>query len=326
MRVFIDHQDEQSLRDVMERALEWVNWTNIVRPGARVFIKPNFTYPRYKAGVTTTPAVLSALVQVLRSRTDAITIGESDGGSHAWTADQAFAGHGLEQLVAEHGVRLLNLSRAPREKASTTVAGRRVELELPSPLLHETDVFITVPVPKVHVMTYVSLGFKNQWGCLPDVKRLRYHHQFPEAVLALHKLLAPKLVVFDGTYFLNRTGPMEGEAVRRNLLLASDDVGAGSLACCEVMQVDPRRAPHLALAIKEGMMPHSLDAVELSAPLSRFKGPAFTLERTWLNWITLSAFRSKLVTQLIYDSRVAKPAHDLLYRVRGKPTDIAPQW
>ena len=325
-RVFIDRQDEATLPRVMRSALDYIGWETIVPRDARVFIKPNFTYPHFKPGVTTSPVFLNALVEALLERTQRITIGESDGGSHAWTADQAFEGHGLPEMAARHGIQLLNLSRADRERTSAPVAGKQVPVELPVPLLHETDVFITVPVPKVHVMTYVSLGFKNQWGCLPDVKRLRYHHRFPETVLAVHKLLRPKMVVFDGTYFLDRTGPMDGETVKMDLLLASDDVGAGSLACCAVMQIDPRRSPQLALARAEGLMPETLQHVTLNQPLEQFRRRRFELRRTWLHWLTLRAFRSELATHLIYDSKLAKPAHDLLYLIRGRPRDIVPQW
>ncbi len=55
-----------------------------------------------------------------------------------------------------------------------------MRVKLPAALVEACDSFITVPVPKVHVMTNVSLGFKNQWGCLPDVKRLRDHYRFAE--------------------------------------------------------------------------------------------------------------------------------------------------
>ena len=168
----------------------------------------------------------------------------------------------------------MNLTEYPREWAETEIFGRQIKLEMSRLLLHETDVFITMPVPKVHVMTRVSLGFKNQWGCLPDVKRLRNHHDFSYKVLAINKLLNPQMVIFDGTYFLNRTGPMEGDPVKMNLLIASDDAGAGSLACCELMQINPKSIAHLRLAIKEGMMPDSLEQVDLNTPCLLYTSPS----------------------------------------------------
>ncbi len=38
----------------------------VIESGARVAIKPNLTYPIYKPGVTTSPAILEALIRTLQ--------------------------------------------------------------------------------------------------------------------------------------------------------------------------------------------------------------------------------------------------------------------
>jgi len=78
-------------------------------------------------------------------------------------------------------------------------------VEPPVLLLREVDVFITLPVAKVHAMTGVSLGFKNQWGCQPTTMRLRNHPQFAHKILLINRLVRPRLALFDGTWFLDRT-------------------------------------------------------------------------------------------------------------------------
>ena len=72
---------------------------DLVPAGGNVFIKPNLTYPRHKEGVTTSPAMLETLVRCLKDRSARITIVESDGAYNLWKAEQAFAGHGLYELV-----------------------------------------------------------------------------------------------------------------------------------------------------------------------------------------------------------------------------------
>lgn len=319
MRVAIESLNQQNYAEKLAAAMQFVAWDRIVPSQARVYIKPNFTYPIYKPGVTTSAAVVEAVAQILRTRTPHITIVESDGGGHVWTAQEAFKGHGLFDLAPRYGLHLMNLSEQPSERAEATVAGRKVGVVLPSVLLHECEVFITLPVPKVHAMTRVSLGFKNQWGCQPDVKRIRNHPDFDRKVLAINKLLKPRMAIFDGTYFLNRTGPMEGDAIKKDLLIVSDDIGAGSLVCCEIMRIDPWAVSHFRLARKEGMFPESLAQVELNCNLEPFKGEPFRLERTWLNWLALAAFRSRIGTKLVYDSILAHPIHELLYLIRGRP-------
>jgi uncharacterized protein (DUF362 family) len=307
-------------------ALEWLDWRSVVTHDARVSIKPNLTYPLHRPGVTTSPAFLEALLRVLTERTRNINIVESDGGSYSWPADAAFSGHGILDLCRRYGARAVNMTRYPREEVETTIAGRPVRVELSRILTRETDVFITVPVPKLHVMTRVSLGFKNQWGCVPDPKRLRNHSEFPGKVLAINKILRPKFAIFDGTWFLDRGGPIEGDPIRKDLLIASRDAGTGSLVCCELMGIDARAAPHLRLALREGMMPSTIDEVSTNVPIDQFRGAAFSLRRTWLNWIALGIFHNRLATVALYDSPLARPVHELVYFFRGRPADFSPKW
>jgi uncharacterized protein (DUF362 family) len=324
-KVWISKIDGDIDRQI-ESALEWLDWRSIVAPNARVSIKPNLTYPSYKPGVTTSPAVLEATIRALSSRTRNINVVESDGGSSSWPAEEAFREHGIPEMCLRYGVRAVNLTSYPRETVETQIAGRGISVELSQLLTRETDVFITMPVPKLHMMTGVSLGFKNQWGCLPDVKRLRNHADFASTVLAINKLLRPRLAIFDGTYFLDRSGPLDGDPIRKNLLIASNDVGAGSRVCCDLMRIDPHSVPHLRLAVAEGMMPSTVEALITNVAIDAFRGPAFRLRRGWFQWITLGIFRSRLITRALYDSPLAGPAHELLYLVRGRPVDFTPKW
>ena len=321
-RVYISRFDKTStLQEKTLQALDWVEWETLIKPDSKIFIKPNLTYPFYKPGVTTSPAMIEALVSVLSNRCSNIMIGESDGGSHAWKAEEAFEGHDLFNIATKYNVRLVNLCKIPSEYVETSVAGKRVKVHMPSLLIHDTDVFITMPVPKVHVMTNVSLGFKNQWGCIPDVMRLKYHYQFNRKIVAMHKFLKTKIAIFDGTYFLDSTGPMDGDAIPMNLLIASNDIGAGSLACCKIMNIDSRKVKHFQIAKKEGMFPSSIEEIEFNDNIEKFSNQQFKLERSILNYMALAAFNSKWGTNLVYLSPLAGPIHKVLYAIRGEPSD-----
>ncbi|MGA7410229.1 MAG: DUF362 domain-containing protein [Bryobacteraceae bacterium] len=323
--VFLQRFTEGSeIEPMLREACEGLALAGDIRLGTRVSIKPNYTYPWYKPGVTTSPAVLEATVRVLRDYTQHIQIVESDGGSSAWTAEQAFEGHGVPAICRKYGVTAVGLTNQLRKLARTVVDGREIEMELPTTLLDETDFFITMPVPKVHAMTGVSLGFKNQWGCIPDVKRLRHHPDFQHKIIAVNKLLRTRLAVFDGTYFLNRSGPMNGDPVRKNMLIVGE-VGVATAVCCDLMQVKPGDIAHLRIAIKEGLMPGNLNDILCNADLGRLRSP-FRLERSPIDWISLAIFHSNAATRLCYDSELAAPLHSALYMIKGKPKDFAPVW
>lgn len=303
----------------MRQALAWIGWEAIVPPGARVFIKPNLTWPEHLAGVTTTPQAIEALVAVLKTRTRHIAIGESDGGYHSYKAEEAFAGHNLYEIAGKYGVELVNLSAGCSETRTLVVAGKPVAVTLPGILLHETDVFITMPVPKTHVMTRVSLAFKNQWGCIPSTMRLREHYAFDRKIIAINQLLKPRLAVLDGTYFLDGAGPMTGEAVRMDQIIASDDIGAASAVACRIMGINPAAVRHFKVAMAENLFPKSLQGIQFNTPLEPFVGRRFVMKRAFLDWISLIGFRSRTFTYLFWESPLADPLHQLLYAVRNNP-------
>ncbi len=318
-RVFIESFTSTDLDEVLSKALRWVNAAQFIRPGARVFIKPNLTWRIPTPGVTVTPTFLRILVENLLLFTPHIIIGESEGGQASFQAEEAFENHGLYALQKEYAIQVVNLSKGRHETATATVSSKPVSVQLPSLLLHEVDVFITVPVPKVHAMTGVSLGFKNQWGCLGDKMRVTQHPHFDTAILAIHKLLKPRLCIFDGTYFLDHTGPMVGEPVPMNLVIAGDDVGAASLACCEIMQIDPLSISHHRLALEEKLFPRSADKIEFNRPPRHFSRRVFRLRRAFINYIHLATFRNTFLNRVFYDSPFADALHEVLWLIRRDP-------
>jgi uncharacterized protein (DUF362 family) len=317
MRVYIEKMDKkEGLKESLSRALAWIGAANLIKPSSRIFIKPNLTWKTPTPGVTVTPAFLKALVELLSPLSQWITIGESEGGQSCFHAEEAFESHGLYDLEKTHGIRVVNLSKEKHEPAISQVGRKKISLQLPSMLLHETDIFISVPVPKIHAMTGVSLGFKNQWGCLGDKMRVTKHPLFDEAILAIHQLLKPQLCIFDGTYFLDYTGPMMGEPVEMDLVVAGNDVGAASWACCEIMQIDPLSIAHHRLALRESLFPKSREGIQWNADPYKFQERKFRLRRAFINYFHLAAFKNNILNRLFYDSRFADALHALLWFIR----------
>ena len=318
-RVYIDRIAGAGLgAEQVLSALEWLEWDTFLPAGARVFIKPNLTWPQHMPGVTTSRQAIEAVLAAISRRTTNICIGESDGGYHSYAAEDTFRGHDLYCIAERYGARVVNLSADVSENVTSVVVGRQVSVTLPRILLHETDVFITLPVPKVHVMTRLSLGFKNQWGCVPSTMRLREHPEFDYKIVLINRLLKPK-VIFDGTYFLDGAGPMSGEPVRMDLLIAGNDLGAADAVCCAVMGMDPDRVRHYRVARQAGMFPASLDGIELNTPLEPFLGRRFVMRRAFLDWLSLLGFRNARIAWLFWESPAADLLHKALYAVRLNP-------
>lgn len=312
------------LNDTVEQALDQCGLLARIQSSTRVVLKPNLTYPFYKRGVTTSLAFIRASVLALRKRTNHIAIVECDGGYGAWKVEAAFEGHGLYKLGRELGVEIASLHEGEREPLIFHARGTRHQLQMPTRLLHDTDVFVTMPVPKIHSMTGLTLAHKNQWGCIPDDMRMRSHHVFNEAIIAINRALQP-VVLADGAFFLDVNGPMEGVPVKMNLVIAATDVGTFDRYVSELMGWSWKDVPHLRAAAKSGTLPTSLDEIDFNVSPAHKRRHYFRLERTLRNYLAYTGFRSRTITWFGYESWFGKQVlHRILYAIAGENVKPAP--
>ena len=133
-----------------------------------------------------------------------LIIGESYGGGYnRFAMEDVFVKTGLADLAKKHNVKLVNLSKLPSRNIHFQFGGKEFAVPLPRLLLDDVQLFITVPVPKVHANTGVSMSVKNQWGCIQEPSlRLRLHPFFKKVIFEVNKALNVHMSVIDGGYGL----------------------------------------------------------------------------------------------------------------------------
>lgn len=316
-RAFIDHVSPETYYDQVRRGLEYIRFGDRVSSSTKVFIKPNLTFPTYQPGVMTSPTAIGAALRAIREYTPHVFIGDADsGGYNRFSMDQVYKETGVEALAAEHGAQLINLSMLERRSISFRYRGKQFHLDLPRLLTDEIDLLVTMPVPKIHMNTGVSLSFKNQWGCIPEPHdRLRLHPYFRHVILEVNKAIKTRVAIMDGSYGLNVSGPLRGEPVPLNWVLVADDPGVAARLGCELMQVPFRRIAHLRYAEKLGFVPPR-EAVELNQDVRPFLRERFYLKRKWTDYPGVLAFNNSALAYLAYFSPLADLLHKLLYLFR----------
>jgi uncharacterized protein (DUF362 family) len=298
-------------------ALETLESSPSIKRGTRVFLKPNLTYPRHKPGVTTSPRFIREVLRTFHELGAIVTIGDGDGGYGAWSADLAFEGHGLTTLCRQFGAKLVNLSTTSTRLTEIELGGKLYRERLPIVLLDETDVFVTMPVPKIHAMTVYSGAVKNQWGCIPDRMRLRRHPDFVTLVWAVNTALRPQLVLGDGEYILNRTGPLVGDPVYMNRFIASNDILAFDVAVAEqLMGLSAEEIPYLRVG--RDLTEYKWHASSMHDRSTGTRS-TFFLRRSMRHRVTAAAFPKQWAVNLLWFSPIGKLAHSLLYAMSGNP-------
>jgi uncharacterized protein (DUF362 family) len=315
-RAFLEGFDGDYL-PVIRQGLESIDFGTLLPKDGHVFVKPNLTFPIYRPGVMTNPQAVEAAVLAILEYTPHIYVGDADsGGYNRFSMDEVYRAIGLRQCAEKYGVQVVNLSKVERRTITFRHNRRDFSVDLPRLLTDEVDLLVTMPVPKVHANTIVSLTFKNQWGCIPEnADRLRLHPFLKHAVLEVNKAVKSKVAIIDGRYGLNVNGPMRGEPVELNWVLVTDDIGAGARLACELMQIPLDKIPHLHYAEKQGAIP-ALSEIELNRDFRPFIKGRFFLRRQWTDYPGFLAFHHPLLAYLAYFSPLADILHRILYMFR----------
>ena len=313
---------KEGLRAQLVKSAQKIGLDTDTMSARAILIKPNLTYPKYKKGVTTRIEFIREVVGTLKdlNKNVKIYIGEGEGGYHSFSMDEAFKTMGFCELATEFSqVEIVNLSKVPSKKVTVQTLRGQYEINLPEIFFTEIDFSISCPVPKVHDLTKISLSFKNQWGCLPDIMRLKNHYMFNCLISRVADTLKFKYAILDGKYGLNNNGPIVGDAVEVNWFAAANSLGAFDLIVSEMMGIDWMKIGHLKVAEKYGYIPKK-ERIELIGDVKSLK-TKFFLRRGFWQYPALVAFKSRYLTKFIYLSNYAKLIHDIMYLFRKRPIE-----
>lgn len=306
---YISKTNEENLKRDILKSLDFIKWKDHVKKDSTVFIKPNFTFPYYKEGITTSPQIIEYFLEILKERADNVIIGESDGGNDSFKADDAFKGHDMYRICKDTGTELVNLSNLPSRFVEEEIVGKKVKVELPQLLLDDVDCFISLPVLKVHVMTNVTLSMKNLWGCHPDSMRCLQHKNLSEKLTLITKSLNPKIVLMDGLYALDGHGPMYGDPKKLDLIFASNNPVVNDSLGTHVMGLPIESVDHIIKAEKEGLGTTNLKKIHINDNWEQFQ-TQFDLNKTLIDKLNTPLFKSETLAKLAY----ASPITPLIYK------------
>jgi len=309
--VNIYNQPDDLERSIAE-AFEGLNIYGRVNQSDKIFIKPNLTWTVFKEGVTTTPNCVEIVIKLLKQQCENIFLIEGPGGYGQYRSKDAFIGHNYKQFEAKYNAGIIETET--REVEYIDIDGK-IAVPIPSCLLEPNVHFITIAVPKVHAMTGISLGIKNQWGCIIDPMRIRYHYMFDTIIIKLNQIINPLCSIIDGTYGLTDNGPMEGKPFQFGVYMVSDNVFAGDTIMRKIMGWENKKVNHLDLCLQRNLVPEN---IILNREITDLVSDKFYLKRTCWNYPALLAFNSRVFTYIFYLSPIEKLLHRVMYIFRKK--------
>jgi len=182
----------------------------LVRPGARVVIKPNMAWVRPpELAANTNPWVVAALVEMcLEAGAARVKVMDH---TISRNPQPAYRASGIAQAAAAAGAEVAYVD--PGRFRTLPIPGG---LALKSWPFYEDfvsaracDVLINVPVLKDHGTSRLTMGLKNALGMVGG-RRGELHTRIHQKIADLHRVLKVDLTVLDAYRVLRRHGPTGG--------------------------------------------------------------------------------------------------------------------
>ena len=238
--------------------------------GKKVVIKPNVLRgSKPHEGVTTHPAILSAVLRAVEARQPAsIIIGDNPGASSYGANRGSFSDTGL-----------LEAAGAYYENFGTRV--KEIPLDskyLPQPVVSEAileaDYVINLPKFKTHGLTGISGAIKNCYGYLPGAQKANLHftagnpYDFAEALLDVFSIRPPDLAIVDGVLAMEGNGPFSKDLRPLGIILAGTDMVAVDAVIGTIMNFAPGLIRSTELGHARGFGEKDLEQIHIDGDLS----------------------------------------------------------
>ena len=215
------------LRKAVQALLEPLGgMETFVKPGELVLLKPNMLSGKHPdAAVTTHPALVRVVAELVREIGATVVIGDSPGiGGFERVAERT----GIAQAALESGCKLTAFDESIEMQG--TGQFRRIAL---ARAYWEADKIINLPKLKTHEMMTMTCAVKNLFGAVVGTEKAGWHlkagnsrQQFARLLLDIYLLKKPVLNIVDAIIAMEGDGPGSGDPVIVNALIA----GANPLA------------------------------------------------------------------------------------------------
>lgn len=234
-----------------------------VRPGATVLLKPNLVEIPYtrESGAVTHPQLCRAVAEMVLERGTAPVIADAAGMGSDTEAVISFMGY--DQLRRE-GYPVLDLKKEKVVRVKNPAATVLPQMEVFQPAL-TADVLINLPVMKTHDQTEVTLSLKNLKGLLADSSKKEIHRRaLFRAIPEVAAFFKPSFTILDGIYTQEGVGPVYGDPVEMDLVIAGRDMVALDTVAGLIMGYRPEEVPATALAAEMGLGTADLKEIEIA--------------------------------------------------------------
>jgi uncharacterized protein (DUF362 family)/Pyruvate/2-oxoacid:ferredoxin oxidoreductase delta subunit len=278
-----DTYDNDQVMTAIQKGVDMLGGiSSFAKPGERIVLKPNIligTDP--DKHVTTHPAVFRAVGKLLKDAGAIVLYGDSPSFGKS---EPNLRRSGIKQVGAELGFILADFDsgRSVSHKDALLIK----KFVVANSVL-DSDGLVSLPKFKTHGLVRFTGAVKNQFGCIPGLRKSQYHVKLPDPydfatmLVDLNTLIRPRLYIMDGIVAMEGNGPRSGRLKQLNVLLFSTDPIALDATACRIAHLDPEIVPTSKPGEKAGLGIYHIEEIELMGEaLESFVDKSFEVNRT----------------------------------------------
>jgi uncharacterized protein (DUF362 family) len=264
-RELTDEAIDQAVARAVEAACDI---ETLIPAGATVLLKPNVFMPA-PAPTTTDPRVIGALARLARAAGASRVIvaeGRSISTAHYRkvhrTTRECFEVTGIAEAARQAGAELVALEEGEYVEVALPEAQVLKRAHVARPIL-DADVFINVPVLKIHSLALITVAIKNLHGIISDDDKLFAHNyrDLPPKLADLLRIRRPDLNIVDALHGQGADHAEEGLSIEVGAILAGRDAVAVDAVAAAVMGLGPLEPETTRAAHEAGLGQGDLDRI-----------------------------------------------------------------
>jgi len=205
-----------------------------------------------ETGAITHPKFLNAFLKYLRINLKNLKINVVESDATSAAPDMFVKWFGFLPIINKWEAKWVNLSKTLLFKKE--IRGRHFRALMISELFKEDSFFITLSKLKTHCITKISCALKNQFGCIPEKRKIKFHPFLDDVVVDANLAMRPDFCIVDGIIGLGGVrGPAWGIPVSSKVIVAGPDPVAVDAVCAKIMSFRPYFIGHLRKAEAAGV-------------------------------------------------------------------------
>jgi uncharacterized protein (DUF362 family)/ferredoxin len=255
--------------------------SRFVSPTEKILLKPNIlSGSNPEKAVTTHPSLLRAMALLCQQNGARVSFGDSPGWGNPHTMA---AKAGFDAVAKEIGLEYADFQIPVTVSFNEALIAKQLVFTRGA---LETDGIISLAKMKTHGFMRITGAIKNQFGCVPGLRKSEFHVKMPTTehfaamLVDVSRYLRPRLYVMDGIVAMEGNGPGSGNPRKMRALLFSSDPVALDAVFCRLINLPSKYVPTMQPAAETGLGTYQDSQIEICGdPVSSLACPDFRVVR-----------------------------------------------